>query len=253
MAKKIVDLEKKNLFSITFIIILLVAIFKTCFVIFLLSIGCIHSNRYTYWNYIGQMLFYDLLSIAYVLKGDYFFRFLTLFIFPIVYVSVFFVLFYIMIILQLDGGWLFISATELGGGTLSVGTVHNFDIIIHVFTVISLLFIAFFGYGVDVRNCFATFYDAQNNYKMKVWFSGYFLFAPLIPIGIYSCFYNPIEQYPTDSPSFVPILIGSFIYLLIVLSLYCFVFANHYGHYSIPRPKNSGIGKRIKSQKRVPA
>ncbi len=249
MAKKIVELEKKNLISITFITILFFAVAKTCFVIYLLSIGCIHSNRYTYWNYIGLTLFYILLSIAYVLKSEYFFRFLTLFIFPIVFVSVFFVLFYIIVILQLDHGWLWISATVLGGGTLSVGTVHTFDMFIHVFTVISLLFVCHFGYSLDVRNCFATFYDAQNNYKLKVKFFVYFLIAPLIPIGIYSCFYNPIEQYPTDGPEFVPILIGSFLYAGIAISLFCMIFSRHYGHYSIPRPKASPLGKKIKNYK----
>lgn len=215
--------EYRN-FSTTWFILFFVTLYRLGFTIFLFAEGCVHANRYTYWNYVGQTLFYIILSVFYVFKDPRPFKYFSFVVFPYVFGSVFFVFFYIIIVLYLDHGWLFISATVEGGGEFSAGTVHTFDMIVHVFTVVDLLLVLTGGYIADLRRFFKP-------YSRRLIFLIYFFIAPLIPIGFYSIFFNPLKQYPVDTASYVPILLGLVVHVLVTIYLYSVVFSKNYGHF----------------------
>jgi hypothetical protein len=229
-------LVKKSRINITWVTIFIAAVYRLSFVIWLVIEGFVHTNRYTYWNYVGQTLFYVLLLMAYSMDEAYLLKWLSIYIFPIVFGSVFFVYFYIIIVLQLDNGWLFISATNLGGGSASVGTVHTFDHVIHTFITLDLLFVLNSGYGTDLRLCVWEFLHIHKTWKHGYMFL-YCLITPLIPIGIYSLFFNPLKLYPTDFFPGLPIIIGAVIYFFIILWMYWFLTTQDYGHLSKDRKK----------------
>jgi hypothetical protein len=218
-------IDHRDVISTTWFILFVVMLYRLGFTIFLFAEGCVHANRYTYWNYVGQTLFYIILSIFYVFKDTRPFKFFSLIFFPMVFGSVFLVLFYIIVVLYLDHGWLFISATIEGGGQYSAGTVHTFDMIVHVFTVVDLLLVLTGGYIADLRK----FY--QNTTFHQYLFFVYFFLTPLIPVGIYSIFYNPIKEYPVDTASYVPILIGIALHSLVTVYIYNVIFSKKYGHF----------------------
>lgn len=208
-----------------------VAIYRSIFVIIMAINGAIHTNRYTYWNYIGTTIFYDLLLIAYLSNRTNLLKGLTIFIFPIVFGSVFFVSMYIILILQLDEGELFISATYIDGGTLSVGTVHTMDNIVHNFPVLDFLIILVSGYIKESRTILGSFHKRLSERFEKIIFVAYFFLGPLLPFSLYCIFFNPFQEYPTDVNDFVPLVFGVVIYCLIVTWVYSLMTTQTYGHF----------------------
>lgn len=201
------------------IALILITLLKIGFVVLLSAVGAIHTNRYTYWNYIIQTCFYIFLSYAYLRKDVRLFSNLTIYFFPIVFGSVWFVLIYITIVLQLDQGWLFLSATTIAGGTLSVGTVHTFDLLIHAGPVVDLLIILAFDYYIDANQCIRSFAKSIEHYRhWKILL--YYWVSPFLPILLYSCFFNPFVQYPTDGKPYISILCSGGLYIFIMTSIY---------------------------------
>jgi hypothetical protein len=221
----------KQKLTLLSVVTTVVALYRTIFVIVMTIGGAVHTNRYTYWNYIGTTIFYDILWIAYVSNKTNLFKVLTIFVLPIVFGSVFFVCLYIILILQLDEGQLFISATYIDGGTLSVGTVHTFDNIIHTFPVLDFLVILVSGYIKEARFIMTTFSRSLSSRFERITFVAYFFLGPLLPFSLYCIFFNPFEEYPTDVDDLVPLVIGLLIYNLIALWVYTLLTTQTYGHF----------------------
>jgi len=110
-----------------------------------------HRNRYTYWNYALGTGFYFLLAGAHFFKITYLVDILTRFALPAVYGSAVLVFLFIGIILELNGGWLLLEGTDLGGGTVTVGTAYSADKIIHALPVVDLGLLLLSGYAQVTR------------------------------------------------------------------------------------------------------
>lgn len=195
------------------------------------ALGVVHLNRYTYWNYIGQSTFYILLGLAVFARNKTLYEVLTLFVLPIVVGSAFFVCFYIIAILQLDAGDLFISATNVDGGSVSVGTAHTFDYIVHIGPVVDLLVLLASGYFVDVRTIAANTLNVFNTRGEAVIFKMYHLVVPVLPLSVYCLFFNPFQEYPTGISPYITMLIAVGIYIPTVLWYYYVLTTRSFGHY----------------------
>ncbi len=195
------------------------------------ALGVVHLNRYTYWNYLGQTAFYALLGLAVFARDRLLYRNLTLFVLPVVVGSVFFVCFYIIVILQLDSGDLFIAATNVDGGSVSVGTAHTFDYIVHTGPVVDLLVLLASGYFVDIRAIAADALRVLHEHREAFLFRLYYWVVPVLPMALYSVFFNPFQQYPTDTSPYAVMAIAVGIYLPIVLWYHSVVTTQAFGHY----------------------
>lgn len=212
-------------------VITFIAMYRSFFIIIMAVAGAVHVNRYTYWNYIGATIFYNLLLLSYIMNRTHLFKILAIFVLPIVFGSVLFVCMYIILILQLDDGELFIAATYIDGGTLSVGTVHTFDHIIHTFPVIDFLILLASGYIKDARHVVHAFLLTLTEQFEKFIFLFYFYIGPLLPFSTYCCFFNPFREYPTDVNAVIPMTLGSIIYIIIMTWVYSVLTTNTYGHF----------------------
>jgi len=213
------------------IVTTIVALYRTIFVVLMFAFGAIHLNRYTYWNYIGATAFYVILWIAYVSNNARLFKALCVWFVPIVFGSVFFVCLYIIIILQLDNGQLFIAATYIDGGSLSPGTVHTLDHIVHTFPLVDFLVVLVSGFVKEVRYFIKAFHSSLKTRGERLGFLAYFFVAPLVPFALYCCFFNPFKEYPVEVSSFVPLSIGAFTYFLIIWWVYSVMTTDYYGHF----------------------
>lgn len=209
----------------------IVALYRTIFVFLMFFLGAAHLNRYTYWNYFGATAFYDILWVAYVKRDEYLFKTLCVWFVPIVFGSVFFVFLYIIVILQLDQGQLFIAATYIDGGAFSVGTVHTLDHLIHTFPVIDFLVILVSGFVKEARHAVKSSYSRLRTRGEKLTFQLYFFIAPLSPFALYCCFFNPFKEYPVDVTSAIPLSFGLSIYFVVMLWVFCLMTTDSYGHF----------------------
>lgn len=209
----------------------IVALYRTIFVFLMFFVGAVHTNRYTYWNYIGATAFYVILWISYIRNDAYLFKTLCVWFVPIVFGSVFFVFLYIILILQLDNGQLFIAATYIDGGALSVGTVHTLDHIIHTFPIIDFLVVLVSGYVKEARHAVKSFHRRLASNAQRAVFLIYFFVAPLSPFALYCCFFNPFKEYPVDVSSAVPLFSGLLIYFAIMLWVHSLMTTKNYGHF----------------------
>lgn len=219
-------------FTLLSTILLLVAGYRLFFFILLVAVGAASISRYTYWNYLIQTVFYILLVIGYKFNFKKLLKGLAFFIFPIIFNSVFFVFSYIIIILQLDKGELFIEATDIDGGSVSVGTVHTMDHILHTFIVIDFLIVMLSGYVKYVRKIMHKYYSriADSRWS-KFFFFMYHVISPLFPVSIYSMIFNPTEEYPTAVHPTIPLLIGLSFYFSICCWTHALLITKRYGVY----------------------
>lgn len=204
-------------------------------IVVMIASGAIHSNRYTYWNFTLSTLFLLFLSFSYWHStkkfGFVLFKILTIFFFPMVFGSVCFVLVYIIIVLQMDDGWQLIAATILGGGSLTMGSVHTFDWIIHTGPLVVLLVILWTTYGIDANTCVLSYFEYLSRRVSKWQFLPYYYIAPLIPITIYMIFFNPVEQYPTSAP-ILTLGLGVISYFIIMTILFLIMFSEQYATFT---------------------
>lgn len=227
--------RKRIGFTILSFVVTLIVLYRNFFVIIMAITEAIHVNRYTYWNYLGGTIFYNLLLISYLWNNTYLFKSLAIFGLPIVFGSVLFVCMYIILILQLDDGELFIAATYIDGGTLSVGTVHTLDHVIHTFPVIDFLILLASGYIKEARNVISSFHNSLTNVSDKIVFLAYYFLGPLLPFALYCCFFNPFREYPTDVNAVIPTSIGTLIYFIIMSWVYSILTTKTYGHFRKPQ------------------
>lgn len=204
-------------------------IFQVVAIAVMLSVEAVHTNRYTYWNFTLSTLFLVFLSASYWSHakplGRLFFKVLTIFFLPMIFGSVSFVLVYIIIVLQMDDGWQLLAATILGGGSLSLGSVHTFDWLIHSGPLVVLLIVLWGVYGSDASHCVKAFINTAPK-KIKIWHALLYCYAaPFLPIGIYLIFFNPIDQYPTSSP-YLTIGLG-IISFFIIMTLFFFTLVSN--------------------------
>lgn len=165
--------------------------------------GIIHQNRYTYWNYTLQTMFYLGLSISQMFRLISLEYWLTVYALPVVYGSVVEVAIFIIIILQLDGGWLMFTATQAGGGPYTLGTIHSADAFVHFFPVFDLFALFISGYLSMARCTIRT--HLHHLYQKCIWDQPslrpllYRIFVYIsfcIPLTPYAIFFNPFEEYP---------------------------------------------------------
>lgn len=209
----------------------IIALYRTVLAFLIFYMGASHTNRYTYWNYFGATAFYDVLWIAYIKRNTYLFKTLCIWFVPIVFGSVFFVFLYIIVILQFDSGQLFIAATDIDGGTFSVGTIHTIDHLIHTFPLVDFMVVLVSGFVKDARNAIKAFHSRLSTRGQKFAFGLYFFIAPLSPFALYCCFFNPFKEYPVDVVTAIPLSLGLFMYFLIMLWVHAIMTTNNYGHF----------------------
>jgi hypothetical protein len=221
----------KQRLTVLSVVLAVLVVYRVSVSIVMAALGVVHLNRYTYWNYLGQTAFYALLGLSVVARDRFLYRNLTLFLLPIVVGSVFFVCFYIIAILQLDSGDLFIAATNIDGGSVSVGTAHTFDYIVHTGPVVDLLVLLASGYFVDIRAIAAYALAVLNQHGEGFLFRLYHWIAPALPLSLYCIFFNPFQQYPTDASPFVVAVIAVAIYIPIVVWYTAVITTRSFGHY----------------------
>jgi hypothetical protein len=128
-----------------------------------------------------------------------------------------------VIILQLDGGKLFIDATVFGKGTLSVGTVHTADFVIHFLTFVDLAAVLISGYWHAVRLIFRRFTESIQFLSIRyssILLRLYYYFCPSLPLLFYALFFDPFKEYPTGTSSFLLAVIAIFIDIIVMAFLY---------------------------------
>lgn len=221
----------KERLTILSVVLAVLVVYRVGVSIAMAALGVVHLNRYTYWNYLGQTAFYALLGLAVFARDRILYRNLALFALPVVVGSVFFVSFYIIVILQLDSGDLFIAATNVDGGSVSVGTAHTFDYIVHTGPVVDLLVLMASGYLVDVRAVAADALRVLQENREVIFFRMYYWIVPALPMALYCVFFNPFQQYPTDASPYAVMAIAVGIYVPIVLWYHSIVTTQAFGHY----------------------
>lgn len=204
-------------------------IFQITALIVMISVGAVHTNRYTYWNFTLSTLFLLFLSVGYLYHehrlSRLFVKVLTVFFLPMIFGSISFVLVYIIIVLQMDDGWQLLAATILGGGSLSLGSVHTFDWLIHSGPLVVILIVLWTVYGHDASG-FVIQLMNTNPRKIKTWHALLYCYAaPFLPIGLYLIFFNPIDQYPTSSP-YLTIGLGIISYFIIMTLFFFTMISN---------------------------
>lgn len=202
--------------SLLVVVTTVLTLYNIALVIAMLCLGVVHFNRYTYWNYFGQAFFYFVLWIAIVFKSSYLFTILTLYALPVVFGSVFFVQFFIILVLQLDNGELFASATTLDGGTASVGTVHTFDYVVHTSPVISLMALLVSGYLVEVRATVDAVQKKLGERGERIMFFVHYLATPFLPLTLYCSIFNPFHEYPTHASPWLVFFIALLVFILLL-------------------------------------
>jgi hypothetical protein len=221
----------KQRLTVFSVVLTVLVVYRVAVSIVMAALGVVHLNRYTYWNYLGQTVFYALLGVAVFARDRLIYRNLTLFVLPVVVGSVFFVSFYILVILQLDEGDLFIAATNVDGGSVSVGTAHTFDYIVHTGPVVDLLVLLASGYLVDVRAIAAEALRVLHKSRETLLFRLYYGVVPALTMALYCIFFNPFQQYPTDASPYVVMVIAVGIYITTVWWFYTVVTTQPFGHY----------------------
>ena len=221
-------------------VLTIITLLNVGMVIAMLVLGVIHSNRYTYWNYIFQTAFFLTLMIGYVSKSSYLVRVVTVFLFPMAFGSAFFVFVYIIVVLQCDDGEMFVAASNLGGGRLDVGTVHTFDELLHVFPLTQLLLLLLSGYSINARAIYSALHDSPTvSLFERVAITIWPFVAPFSLISVYILIFNPTKEYPTPDCSFAPFIVGIACYFLIVWFLFAFLKTKKYGRFSKSFEKHS--------------
>lgn len=214
-------------------VLTLVTLLNAGMVILMLALGVVHSNRYTYWNYIFQAAFYLTLWLAYAVKNTYLLRAVTVFVFPTAFGSAFFVFLYIILVLQCDDGEMFVAASNLGGGRLDVGSVHTFDELVHVFPLVQLLLVLLSGYIVHAREIYSSLHNASSlSLFERAAVTAWPFVAPFSLLSVYVIIFNPTKEYPTPDCSFAPFLVGVACYFLIVWFLFGLLKTKNYGRFS---------------------
>jgi hypothetical protein len=149
------------------------------------------------------------------MKNSYLFSALVLVALPIVFGSVFFVQFFILLVLQLDHGDMFAQATTLAGGSVSVGTAHTFDYLVHTSPVISILALLVSGYLTEVR---AIVHAVQKNLNARgehLVFLVHYIAAPVLPLSLYCSIFNPFREYPMHASSVLVFFIALIVFLIL--------------------------------------
>ncbi len=242
-----------GLHSLTLITLIGVTLFRLTISVGLFVTKALHSNRYTYWNYLLQTVFYAVLLFAYTRgRKSYLFRILTIYLFPVVFGSVFLVFLFIIIILHISGGWMLVEATTLGTGTLNIGAVHTADAIVHFFTVVDFFIVLVAGYLYDARASIAHFLEYLNRHHDPshcLAYRIYFYLSPAIPMFIYTLFFNPFKEYPTGKSPFLIAVLALIINLLVMIWLYAAMTRQRHHSDIFDSNHCSKISKNIKKSK----
>ena len=226
-------MNEEKTFTLPFVVVSVVTFYRLALSLIILINSAIHFNHYTYWSYIGETVFYVVLWLAYLTRWANVVRALSVFVLPMVFGSAFFVYLYIILVEQLDSGRLLLAATTLGGGSLSLGTVHTFDNLIHTFTVFDLLLVLISGYLTEARIAVRLFQQSLSERAHRILFVVYFFAVPALPFSIYCIFFNPFREYPTPASPAISLSFAAVVYLLIVWFFYAALTRKPYRHFDL--------------------
>lgn len=212
-----------------------VLVYRVVLMIVMIAMTIAHVNKYTYWNYFGQTFFYFALWLSMVARYPYLYKVLSLFCFPIAFGSVFFVQFFIEVVLQLDGGEQFISATTLDGGNASVGTVHTFDFLVHTCPVLDMFIVLCSGYLFELRTIVSALQSQLQERRGSRIFEAYIFSVPLFPLALYCTIFNPFKEYTTSAAPIIIVIIAVAIYVLTIWWLWSILTCRFTGHFTSDR------------------
>ena len=219
-----------------------VLVYRVALVIVMLAMSIAHVNKYTYWNYFGQTFFYFALWLSMVTRYPYLYKLISLIVFPIVFGSVFFVQFFIEVVLQLDGGEQFISATTLDGGNASVGTVHTFDFLVHTCPVLDMFIVLCSGYLFELRSIVGAVQRELESGDRRV-FIAYIFTAPLFPLAVYCTIFNPFKEYATNARPIIIVLCALAIYVFTIWWLLKILTSRFTGHFTVDNNDEDSIAR----------
>ena len=183
--------------------------------------GIFHVYRYTYWNYTLLWVFDLLYFFAVFIEGG-FLKYMTLYAYPIIHGSNFLVFSLIIIIIQCDDA-IFLEGTVYDGGDLRVGDLHTGDYIVHVFPIIETLITLLFGLLYYVRAVIDYHNRHTTNILSRDVYFVYWVLSPLIPISIYTVFFDPFTEYPTHLNKSFAISILLLLCILYMLFNYVYI------------------------------
>ena len=114
---------------------------------------------------------------------------------------------------------------DIVGKILSIRDIHTGDYIVHVFPLIETLLTLLYGLLFYVRNIHREFCSTITTRHQWLYFF-WWIFCPLIPIGLYTLFFNPFVEYPTDINSIVSILIVIVLSIVYMISTFMYIYIN---------------------------
>jgi len=167
--------------------------------------GILHTNKFTYWNYVLQW-FFDLAYLLATFTEGRFLVFLTLYFLPMVFGSTILVSILIVIIIQRND-WEYIESTIFGIGEYKVGDIHSADWVVHVAPLVARFVILYLGQQAISHAIISNLFENRRErlfsgtWKSSTKFRLYlvwWVFSPLLPLLVFTIFYDPLKEYPTD-------------------------------------------------------
>lgn len=245
--------------------LILFTIYRTLLLIFIIVERILHTNKFTYWNYVFQWLFDFVYLFATFTEGR-FLMFLTIYFLPMVFGSTILVSILIVIIIQRND-WEYIEATIFGIGEFKVGDIHTADWIVHVAPLIERFVLLYLGQLTISRTIISNLLETRSEtlfgcrwhifyLKFKIYLVLWIL-SPTFPLILFSIFYDPLKEYPTGFNFiqaivivlFTDIIAQSFTFLGITASNNIYlILGDQKSHYHRPHKLHnvSYIGENIK-------
>lgn len=209
------------------VVLVAVCLYRSALLLTMYRMRVLHSNRYTYWSYALESAFYVALALANLAgpAGAPLRRLLSVYLFPVVAGTSSIVFAVIVTIVQLNGGWIMIEATVLGTGSVSVGTAHTADVVIHVLTVIDLFVVLLSGHAERIARDSARHLGdgaPEQGAPLGRWLAlyAYYVLSVWVPALVYACVYDPFYEYPMGDVSAKLMLSAVFLAAAVIMSFF---------------------------------
>lgn len=115
---------------------------------------------------------------------------------------------------------------ESNGGTFNddaIKILRNGDWLVHGFPVFGILFLMSNYFNMYVRLVVRVYVASLHSSWAKVLYFMYWVFGPLILVGVYSIFNSPGGEYPTDIPTDAAVIIVILFVILFELAILAFI------------------------------
>lgn len=256
-----------NPFTLVTILATVIATYKWIILFYLIQQGIFKIDKFTYWNFTWNALFYSILAMFFIIhRREYpiyaspFLRWLILLVCPLLVGSAFLVCVMIVILIQLNQN-LFMDETD--PANTPIGLYHTGDWILHNLPMIEIGFLLLSGLDTIWRKCLyqtesiclqqnmrgssqqltsdhhyvdlirvrttttRPWYQCLEEHYLVIYFLWSFL-SPFLPMSIYGCFFDPYVIYPTNVLSrFQTILIVLVCGFVIGTSQWVFIQCRH--------------------------